>query len=34
VFPDGWLAQHPMTEADLVREAGYLKSAKWKLQVR
>ena len=33
VFPEGWLAQHPMTEADLAREAGYLKSAKWKLQV-
>ena len=33
-FPPGWLAEHPMTEADLAREVDYLKSAKWKLQVR
>jgi exopolyphosphatase / guanosine-5'-triphosphate,3'-diphosphate pyrophosphatase len=34
VFPEAWLAQHPMTEADLAREVEFLKAAKWKLQVR
>lgn len=33
-FPTGWLAEHPMTEADLAREVDLLKAAKWKLQVR
>lgn len=26
-FPDGWLGEHPLTEADLAREAAYLESA-------
>ncbi len=34
VFPKGWLQSHPMTAADLQREAAYLKAAKWKLQVQ
>lgn len=34
VFPEGWLSQHAMTEADLARETEYLKGAKWKLMVR
>ena len=25
-FPDGWLAEHPLTRADLVQEAAYLES--------
>ncbi len=31
-FPDGWLAEHPLTEADLHREAEYLKATKIKLR--
>lgn len=27
VFPEGWLAAHPLTLADLAQEAGYLKKA-------
>lgn len=34
VFPDGWLAQHALSEADLAREAEYLAGARWKLMVR
>jgi exopolyphosphatase/guanosine-5'-triphosphate,3'-diphosphate pyrophosphatase len=30
-FPDNWLGQSPLTRADLVQEAGYLKSAGFKL---
>ncbi len=26
-FPDGWLAEHPLTEADLKQEANYLRAA-------
>ncbi len=33
-FPDGWLANHPLTEADLSQEAKYLKSADIKLSFR
>jgi exopolyphosphatase/guanosine-5'-triphosphate,3'-diphosphate pyrophosphatase len=33
-FPDGWLAEHPLTEADLEVEAAYLKSAKFTLEFR
>jgi exopolyphosphatase/guanosine-5'-triphosphate,3'-diphosphate pyrophosphatase len=31
-FPDAWLAQAPLTQADLVQEADYLKSAGYKLE--
>jgi exopolyphosphatase/guanosine-5'-triphosphate,3'-diphosphate pyrophosphatase len=30
-FPPGWLAEHPLTQADLKTEARYLKSGKFKL---
>ncbi len=30
-FPPGWLEEHPLTEADLKQESGYLKSAGFKL---
>ncbi len=30
-FPDGWLSQHMLTQADLEREQGYLKKAGFKL---
>ena len=33
-FPDDWLAQHPLTFADLEQEASYLKSAKFKLKFK
>lgn len=33
VFPEGWLADHPLTEADLAREGAYLESAGISLQV-
>ncbi len=33
-FPDGWLAEHPLTEADLEVEATSLKSAKFTLEFR
>lgn len=33
-FPESWLEQHPLTEADLLREAEYLKAAKWELRLR
>lgn len=31
-FPEGWLAEHPLTEADLEGEAAYLESAKFGLR--
>lgn len=31
-FPDGWLAGHPLTEADLAQEAAYLQAAKFQLK--
>ncbi len=31
-FPDGWLAEHPLTEADLARETAYLQTAKFQLK--
>lgn len=31
-FPDGWLAEYPLTEADLAVEAEYLQSAKFTLE--
>ena len=30
-FPSGWLADHPLTRADLKQEAGYLRGAGYKL---
>lgn len=32
-FPPGWLDEHPLTQADLEQETGYLKSAGFKLSV-
>lgn len=32
-FPEGWLAQHPLTEADLAQEAVYVKTADYRLKV-
>lgn len=32
-FPEGWLATHPLTQADLEQEASYLKSVKFKLEL-
>ncbi len=32
-FPSGWLAGHPLTEADLAREASYLKVAGMTLRI-
>ncbi len=32
IFPDGWLAEHPLTEADLAQEALYLQAAKFQLE--
>lgn len=31
-FPDDWLAQHPLAEADLIEEAGYLDAAGFQLR--
>lgn len=31
-FPDGWLSQHMLTQADLEREHGYLEKAGFKLE--
>jgi len=31
-FPQGWLAKHPLTEADLAQEAEYLLTAGWRLR--
>lgn len=31
-FPAGWLAEHPLTEADLAQEAAYLQAAKFQLE--
>jgi len=31
-FPDNWLAQSPLTYADLIQEADYLKSSSFKLE--
>lgn len=33
-FPPGWLAEHPLTEADLVQEALYLKAIGYSLKFR
>ncbi len=33
-LPQGWLSKHPLTEADLMQEAEYLKSIKLKLKIR
>ncbi|MCB1808054.1 MAG: exopolyphosphatase, partial [Candidatus Competibacteraceae bacterium] len=30
-FPDGWLAEHPLTRADLLAEAQLLKKVDFKL---
>lgn len=32
-FPDGWLMNSPLTHADLLQEASYLKSANFKLEL-
>lgn len=32
IFPRGWLAQHPLTQADLEQERDFLKSAKVQLE--
>lgn len=32
IFPRGWLAQHPLTQADLEQERDFLKSAKLQLE--
>ena len=32
VFPDNWLAQHPLTKADLKQEAEYVKSVGYRLE--
>lgn len=31
-FPEGWLAKHPLTEADLAQEAEYLAVSGWRLR--
>jgi exopolyphosphatase/guanosine-5'-triphosphate,3'-diphosphate pyrophosphatase len=31
-FPDNWLAQSPLTHADLIQEADYLKTAGFRLE--
>jgi len=31
-FPDGWLAEHPLTETEIAREAEYLTVAGFTLQ--
>ena len=31
-FPQGWLAEHPLTEADLAQEADYLQGVKYTLE--
>jgi exopolyphosphatase/guanosine-5'-triphosphate,3'-diphosphate pyrophosphatase len=33
-FPSGWLAAHPLTEADLHQEAEYLKSMAIELKIK
>jgi exopolyphosphatase/guanosine-5'-triphosphate,3'-diphosphate pyrophosphatase len=33
-FPEAWIEAHPLTLADLEREAAYLRVAKWDLQVQ
>ncbi|ADE15382.1 Guanosine-5'-triphosphate,3'-diphosphate diphosphatase [Nitrosococcus halophilus Nc 4] len=33
-FPEGWLVQHPLTEADLVQEASYVKAAGYRLKAK
>lgn len=33
-LPEGWLAEHPLTEADLLREAEHLKAVGIKLKIR
>lgn len=32
-FPPGWLDQHPLTQADLEQEAGYLRGIDFKLKI-
>jgi len=34
VFPEGWLDEHPLTQADLMEEAAFLKAAGLKLKLR
>ncbi len=34
VFPKGWLAEHPLTAADLDQEVGYLQAAGFRLRVQ
>jgi hypothetical protein len=31
-LPEGWLAEHPLTEAEIMREAEYLATAGFSLQ--
>jgi exopolyphosphatase/guanosine-5'-triphosphate,3'-diphosphate pyrophosphatase len=33
-LPKGWLSEHPLTEADLLREIEYLKDIEFKLKIR
>ncbi len=33
-FPNGWLADHPLTEADLAQEATYLEAVRFRLEYR
>jgi exopolyphosphatase / guanosine-5'-triphosphate,3'-diphosphate pyrophosphatase len=33
-FPENWLAEHPLTAADLSQEAAYLKAAGYRLKVK
>src|SRR5699024_6562471 len=33
-FPSGWLARHPLTEADLAQEAIYVKAGGYHLKVK
>jgi exopolyphosphatase/guanosine-5'-triphosphate,3'-diphosphate pyrophosphatase len=34
LFPKGWLAEHPLTAADLEQEVGYLQAAGFRLRVQ
>jgi exopolyphosphatase/guanosine-5'-triphosphate,3'-diphosphate pyrophosphatase len=33
-FPAGWLAQHPLTEAELAQEAVYIEAAGYHLKAK
>lgn len=33
-LPEGWLAEHPLTKADLIQEVDYLKAIKFKLKIQ